>query len=76
MATLTIPEHEMTTTANNSMNQLDNSNKKRKVTYEDILNGCKDLIRTIQGDEEIMLSVLLSVNERTNNIRSNRTVNV
>ena len=34
------------------------------------------MIRTIQGDEEIMLSVLSSVNEWTNNIRSNRTVNV
>ena len=76
MATLTMPEHDMATTANNNMNQLDNSNKKRKVTYEDIINGCKDLIRTIQGDEEIMLSVLASVNEWTNNIRSNRTVNV
>lgn len=49
-------------------------NNNRKVIVFDLLNWCKKIIHTILGDQDTMLSVLVSVNKWTDDMRSPRTV--
>jgi len=46
------------------------------ITYNDVLNGCKDLISLVQNDQDEMKCVLSTITEWSNHLRASRCVYV
>ena len=48
----------------------------KKVSYEDMMTGVNELIRTVMDDDELMKSVLTNIDQYTRKLRSDRNVEV